>query len=73
LAKEFDLEHLEAALSHCCNSAPGLDVLKFILLKRLPEGGKRNLLDIFNEILLTAEIPAAQDESCSNIEAWEGP
>jgi hypothetical protein len=38
LAEEFDLEDLEAALGHCSNSAPGLDGLKFIFFKRLPEG-----------------------------------
>jgi hypothetical protein len=57
LAEEFDLEDLEAALSHCRNFASGLDGLKFIFFKRLPEEGKRHLLDIFNEILLTTEIP----------------
>jgi hypothetical protein len=43
------LEALEAAFSHCSNS-------EIQFFKRLPEVGKRYLLDIFNEISLTAEI-----------------
>jgi hypothetical protein len=39
---------LEGSLDQCNNSAPGLDGIKFILFKFLPEEAKRYLLGIFN-------------------------
>jgi hypothetical protein len=39
------------------NSAPGLNGTKFNMFKFLPEGAKRYLPGIFNEIMSTGKVP----------------
>jgi hypothetical protein len=43
----------------CNNSAPGLDGIKFIMFKFLPEEAKRYLLGIFNEVVSSGMIPGS--------------
>jgi hypothetical protein len=57
LAEAFTMDEFEGALDQCNNSAPGLDGIKFILFKFLPEKAKRYLLGIFYEIMGTSMIP----------------
>jgi hypothetical protein len=57
LAEPLSLDGLEAALDQCKNSCPGLDGLRFSLLKALPMRAKLCLLDIYNDILVTGVVP----------------
>jgi hypothetical protein len=57
LADAFKMDEFEGALDRCNNSAPGLDGIKFIMFKFLPEEAKRYLFEIFNEIMSTGMIP----------------
>jgi hypothetical protein len=47
LADAFTMDEFEGALDQCNNSAPGLDGIKFIMFKFLPEEEKRYLIGIF--------------------------
>jgi hypothetical protein len=51
------MDEFEGAMDQCNNSAPGLDGIKFIVFKFLPEEAKLYLLGIFNEIMSTGMIP----------------
>jgi hypothetical protein len=57
LADAFTMDEFEGAMDQCNNSAPGLDGIKFIVFKFLPEEAKLYLLGIFNEIMSTGMIP----------------
>jgi hypothetical protein len=48
---------LEFWTARCNNSASGLDGIKIIMFKLLPEEPKRYLLGIFNEIMIAGMIP----------------
>jgi hypothetical protein len=50
------MDEIEGALGRCNNPALGLDGIKFIIFKFLPEEAKRYLLGIFNEIMSTGMI-----------------
>jgi hypothetical protein len=55
LADAFTMDEFEVALDQCNNSTPGLDGIKFIMFRFLPEEAKRGsgtcLVGIFNEIM----------------------
>jgi hypothetical protein len=55
----FTIDEFEGALDQCNSCAPGLDGIKFIMFKFLPEGffAKRYLLEIFNEIMSMGMTP----------------
>jgi hypothetical protein len=53
LADTFTMDEFEAALDQYNNSAPGLDGIKYIMFKFLPQEAKCYLLGIFNEIMST--------------------
>jgi hypothetical protein len=57
LAVKFSVDDFEGAQDRCNNSAPGVDGIKFIMFKFLPEEAKRYLLGIFNEIISTGRVP----------------
>lgn len=57
IARKIDMNEFEAALDICNNKAPGEDGIKFSLLKNLPKIAKDFLLDIFNVILSSGEVP----------------
>jgi hypothetical protein len=50
------MDEFKGALNRCNNSAPGLDGIKFIMFKFLPEEAKRYLLAIFNEVVSSGMI-----------------
>jgi hypothetical protein len=50
LADAFTMDEFKGVLDQCKNFAPGLDGIKFILFKFLPEEAMRYLVGIFNEI-----------------------
>jgi hypothetical protein len=49
------MDEFEGALDQCNNSALGLDGIKFIMFKFLPERAKRYLLGIINEMVMIPE------------------
>lgn len=51
LTKDFSLEELESALCQAENNAPGMDGIKFALLKNLPLTAKKLLLKLYNAFL----------------------
>lgn len=57
LEEPFQADELELALSEVANTAPGLDGIKFDLLKNLPAGAKSGLLSAYNEVLRQARTP----------------
>jgi hypothetical protein len=57
LADVFSIDELEGVLDQCNNFASGLDGIKFIMFKFLPQEAKRYLLGIFNEMMSTGMIP----------------
>jgi Reverse transcriptase (RNA-dependent DNA polymerase) len=57
MAENFTMDELMFALDNCHNSSPGLNNVRFIHLRRLPEIGFSFVLELFNEILRTSEIP----------------
>lgn len=57
LSIPFTFNELNLALSQCENTAPGLDGIKFIVLKNLPENTKLLLLQIFNKFLEINHVP----------------
>lgn len=59
LLASFSMCHLKTALDNTNNTAAGLDGIKFKTLIALPESGKKWLLDIFNKILISGEVPVA--------------
>jgi hypothetical protein len=59
LADAFTMDEFEGTLDRCNNSAPGLDGIRFVVFKFLPEEAKRYLLGIFNEIVRTGMIPGS--------------
>jgi hypothetical protein len=56
LANPFTLNELNTALNFCKNTAAGLDGVKFLMLKRLPDNALRFLMDFFN-VFSTGKIP----------------
>lgn len=57
MKSDFTLAELSAALERCNNSSPGLDNVRFIHLKNLPEIGLQFLLELYNYILKSSEVP----------------
>jgi ribonuclease HI len=57
LAQTINISELNAALDICNNTSPGEDGIKFSLLKNLPGQAKLFLLQIFNEIMDSGEVP----------------
>ena len=53
----FSMVEFSIALLSCNNSAPGLDSIKFNLLKNLPDSAKKRLLDLFNECVEQNIVP----------------
>lgn len=49
LTKDFSIEELESALRLAENNAPGIDGVKFALLKNLPLNAKHLLLKLYND------------------------
>lgn len=62
LLKPFSLLELEISLKRNANSAPGVDNIHYIMLYKLPDAGKRLLLEIFNLIWATGKYPNAWKE-----------
>lgn len=58
LIADFGLTDLENALVSCNNSSPGMDGIKFSLLKNLPTSAKQLLLRSYNWIFQNKSIPA---------------
>ena len=54
---EFSMVEFSLALLSCNNSAPGLDSIKFNLLKNLPDSAKRRLLNLFNKCVKLNIVP----------------
>jgi ribonuclease HI len=63
LEEPFSADDLQAAIQLCNNSSPGLDLIKFIYLKNLPNNALLFLLQIFNDILYTGQCPSAWKET----------
>ena len=57
LSNEFTLTELEIAISSRQNSAPGLDEIKYPMIKNLPLNAKSYLLSIYNDIWVMGESP----------------
>lgn len=53
----FTISELNLALSITKNTAPGIDNIKFIVLKNLPDEGKTFLLSIYNSFIKRNIIP----------------
>lgn len=53
----FTMLELSLALLSCNNSAPGMDGIKFNLLKKLPDVAKKRLLNLFNLLLEQNIVP----------------
>lgn len=53
----FSMVEFSLALLSCNNSAPGMDRIKFNLLKNLPDVAKRRLLNLFNQFLEQNIVP----------------
>ena len=53
----FSMSEFSIALLSCNNNAPGLDRIKFNLLKNLPDSAKRRLLNLFNKFLEYNIVP----------------
>lgn len=53
----FSMLEFSLALLSCNNSAPGMDKIKFNLLKNLPDVVKRRLLNLFNQFLECNIVP----------------
>ncbi len=53
----FSMLEFSMALLSCNNKAPGLDRIKFNLLKNLPDSAKRRLLNLFNKFLELNIVP----------------
>jgi Reverse transcriptase (RNA-dependent DNA polymerase) len=54
---EFSLTELDIALDKCDNTSPGLDGIRFPMLKKLTDESKQSILDLFNEIFRQGVIP----------------
>ena len=57
LDSPFSMVELSLALLSCNNSAPGMDSIKFNLLKNLPVSAKRRLLNLFNKCVELNTVP----------------
>ena len=53
----FTMVEFSIALLSCNNSAPGLDRIRFNMLKNLPVGAKRRMLDLFNRFMELNIVP----------------
>ncbi|XP_076660928.1 uncharacterized protein LOC143364494, partial [Halictus rubicundus] len=53
----FSLSEMERAIQSSRNSSPGPDNIPYEMVKRLPETGKRALLDVYNLIWETGSYP----------------
>lgn len=53
----FTMVELSLALLSCNNTAPGMDGIKFNLLKNLPDIAKKRLLNLFNLLLAQNIVP----------------
>lgn len=57
LDSAFTMVELSIALLCCNNTAPGIDGIKFSLLKNLPISAKKRLLNMFNQFLEQNIVP----------------
>lgn len=53
----FTMVELSIALLSCNNTAPGMDGIKFDLLKKLPDVAKERLLNLYNKLLEQNVVP----------------
>lgn len=53
----FSLQDLQQVLDETKDSSPGLDGVPYAALRNLPSAAKQKLLDIYNEIFLSGDIP----------------
>lgn len=53
----FSMEELSTAISSCKNSSPGPDGIHIILIKHIPESGKKMLVSIYNYVWSSNSFP----------------
>uniref|UniRef100_T1I8R4 Endo/exonuclease/phosphatase domain-containing protein n=1 Tax=Rhodnius prolixus TaxID=13249 RepID=T1I8R4_RHOPR len=54
----FSMDELESALERCKNSAPGLDNIPYLFLKKLTASSKRTLLFFYNYVFSSNSFPS---------------
>lgn len=62
LTNKFTMAELENSIKASKNTAPGMDNIHYIMIYKLSDTGKKLLLEIFNNIWITGNMPSQWKE-----------